>query len=100
MAKTTTQTVEASAEAEYVKIKALVVKSVAKGFRRIGLAFTREATHLDPELLTEDQVKALVADPNLNVTPDVVTVTKADAESPNPVLTPVASAVADFVDAK
>ena len=85
-------TKETAVKAELRTIKALAVKSVAKGFRRIGLAFTREATHLDPSLLTGDQLAAIKADPNLVVTEVKVTV-PAPLEKPGtPVVTPVAPA--------
>jgi hypothetical protein len=84
--------VETEAKNELVKIKALVVKSVANSFRRIGLAFTREATHLDPSLLTDAQVTALKSEPNLSVSEATVTVVAPADKPATPVVTPVAPA--------
>lgn len=87
--------VEAKAKAELKKIEVLVVKSVADGFRRIGLAFTREAQHLDASVLTDEQKAALASDPALSVTTATVTVAAAGTAA-NPVVTPVtAPATAD-----
>lgn len=66
--------IENEVKGELRKVKVLAVKSVADGFRRIGLAFTREATHLDQMLLTTSQINALKADPNLSVTETTITV--------------------------
>lgn len=87
-------TVKQAAKAEVKKIEALVVKSVAKTFRRIGLAFTNEATHLDLSLLTKDQITALTNEPGLVVTKAKVTVPATDAAPTSPVVTPVATAAA------
>lgn len=77
-------------------IKALVVTSVAKSFRRLGLAFTREAVHLDPSLLSKDDVQALKSDPNLVVTEAKVTVPAPLAVAPpTPVVVPVEAPAAE-----
>jgi len=89
----TTQTAGDKAKADVKKIKVLVVKSVADGFRRIGLAFTREAQHLDASVLTDAQKAALTSDPNLNVTTATVTVAAVGTPA-NPVVMPVAAAPA------
>lgn len=86
-----TQTAESNVQAKLKKIEVLVVKSVADGFRRIGLAFTREAQHLDTSVLTAAQRAALQNDPNLSVTTAKVTVV-AGGTAANPVVTPVAVA--------
>lgn len=82
-----------TAKADVKKIKVLVVKSVANGFRRIGLAFTREAQHLDASVLTDEQKEALTSDPNLSVTTATVTVAAAGTKD-NPVVTPITAAPA------
>lgn len=86
MAETTTPA--ATAKSKLKSIEVLVVKSVANGFRRIGLAFTREAQHLDASKLTDAQKEALNSDPNLSVTTATVTVAAAGTKE-NPVVTPV-----------
>ena len=88
----TTSSTENGVKSELRKVKVLVVKSVASSFRRIGLAFTREATHLDQTLLTTSQVNALKEDPNLSVTQ--ATVVTAD---PAPVAGKPAQSIADAV---
>lgn len=85
----TKQTAGAKAKAELQKIEVVVVKSVAAGFRRLGIAFTREAQHLDARVLSDEQRAALHADPNLVVTTDTVTVA-APGTPTHPVVTPVA----------
>lgn len=92
-------TAAAKAKADVQKIEVLVVKSIAAGFRRIGIAFTREAQHLDASVLTAEQKAALVNDPNLAVTR--VTVPVAAPGTPaNPVVTPVVEAApAESADA-
>ncbi|MCP1375386.1 HI1506-related protein [Dyella lutea] len=87
-----------AAKAEVKTIKALVVKSVAKTFRRIGLAFTNEATHLDPSLLSADQVAALKAEPNLVVTEAKVTVAAPADKPATPVVTPITAPAADAAE--
>jgi hypothetical protein len=84
---------DTAAKAEVKKIKVYVVKSLAEGFRRIGLAFTREAQHLDASVLTEAQKAALTSDPNLSVTTATVTVA-AGGTTANPVVTPAPAAPA------
>lgn len=78
--------IETEAKNELRKVKVLVVKSVADTFRRIGLAFTREATHLDQKLLTASQINALKSDPNLSVSEATVVVAAPapDANAPKP----------------
>ena len=71
---TTKQTIENDVKNELRKVKVLVVKSVAAQFRRICLAFTREAMHLDQSLLTTSQINTLKSDPNLSVTESTVVV--------------------------
>lgn len=90
-----TPTKSAAVKAEVKTIKALVVKSVAKTFRRIGLAFTNEATHLDASLLTKDQIAALTNEPGLVVTEAKIAVPVTDAKPSTPVVTPVTAAAAD-----
>lgn len=89
----------ATAKAKLKTIEVLVVKSLANGFRRIGLAFTREAQHLDASVLTDAQKAALTSDPNLSVTTATVTVAAAGTKA-NPVVTPVEVAAADDSAAK
>lgn len=91
MAETTNTT--ATAKSKLKSIEVLVVKSVANGFRRIGLAFTREAQHLDASVLTDEQKTALNTDPNLSVTTATVTVAAAGTKD-NPVVTPITAAPA------
>lgn len=88
-----------TAKAKLKTIEVLVVKSLANGFRRIGLAFTREAQHLDASVLTDEQKAALQNDPNLSVTTATVTVAKAGTAA-NPVVTPVEAPAADDSAAK
>lgn len=66
--------VETEVKNELRKVKVFVVKSVADSFRRIGLAFTREATHLDQKLLTTSQINTLKSEPNLSVSEATVVV--------------------------
>jgi hypothetical protein len=68
------QSIESAAKSELRKVKVLVVKSVASTFRRLGVAFTREATHLDQSLLTTSQINTLTSDPNLSVSTSTVVV--------------------------
>jgi hypothetical protein len=93
---------ENEVKSELRKVKVLVVKSVADTFRRIGLAFTREATHLDQKLLTTSQINTLKSDPNLSVSEATVVVagpapdasTKPTSAS-DAVVTPVPAAQLD-----
>lgn len=52
----------------------ITVKSkAANGFRRAGLAFTREGIELDPSKLKKAQLDAILSEPNLIVIGDVET---------------------------
>jgi hypothetical protein len=97
MANDNTNTSPASngAKAKVKQIEALVVKSVAKTFRRIGMAFTNEAIHLDPSLLTDEQVAALKSEPGLVVTQATVTVPVSKGAATTPVVTPIAAPADD-----
>ena len=86
------QAAENAVKAELKTIKALVVKAAAKTFRRIGIAFTNEATHLDRSLLTDAQLASLKADPSLSVTEAKITVIVPADKPSTPVVTPVAAA--------
>lgn len=92
----TKPTAGAKAKAELQKIEVLVVKSLAAGFRRAGIAFTREAQHLDASVLSAKQKAAIQSDPNLVVT--TATVTAAPGTPANPVVTPVAEPALGDVD--
>lgn len=96
----TKSTVETDVKNELRKIKVLVVKSVATSFRRIGLAFTREATHLDASLLTSSQVNTLKSDPNLSVSEATVVVAGAAPGANAPKPTTAAEAVVTPVPAE
>jgi len=43
----------------------IIVKSLVDGFRRGGIAFTREGVELDTADLTEQQLEAIKAEPKL-----------------------------------
>ena len=45
----------------------IIVKSVVDGFRRAGIAFSREGVVLDTKDLTEAQITAIKAEPMLIV---------------------------------
>lgn len=53
---------------EYV-IEKLVVVSAVDGFRRAGRAWSKEATEVLAEDLTDEQLEALLNEPMLTVTP-------------------------------
>lgn len=96
MAKTNQGTgIKDAAKSETREILALAVQSVGKAFRRIGIAFTEEAVHLDPDLLTEDQLEALKNEPALRITGAKVTVAVTDAKPTTPVVTPIVAPVDD-----
>lgn len=66
-------------------IVALLVTSLSpRGFRRCGMAFTREATLIEKEALTDAELKTLLSEPNLKceeveVDPDSITLTPSTA---------------------
>lgn len=53
---------------EYV-IEKLIVVSAVDGFRRAGRAWSKEATEVLAEDLTDEQLEALLNEPMLTVTP-------------------------------
>jgi hypothetical protein len=65
------------------KIKILIVRSVAGGFRRAGIAFSEEAMRLDPAILSKQQIAVLKAEPALSVSEESV-------EAPEPKTDPKA----------
>lgn len=49
------------------KIKVLIVRSLAGGFRRAGIAFTNEAKRLEADALSDEQIHAIKNEPSLSV---------------------------------
>ncbi|MBS0212313.1 MAG: hypothetical protein JSR26_03915 [Proteobacteria bacterium] len=47
----------------------LLIQSARDGYRRGGIAFTREGVQVDLAKLKKDQAEAIVADPNLKSSP-------------------------------
>lgn len=98
MGKQSPSTTASKLGAEVRTIRAIAVKSVATTFRRIGIAFSREAVHLDPELLTEEQIEALKNEPGLHITGVEIDVAVPDKKPTTPIVTPIAAPAADAAE--
>jgi hypothetical protein len=64
-----------------------IIKSITTSFRRAGIEFSRAGREIDLNALTKDQVAAIYAEPNLQVT--LLELPKKAAKNPEaPVVVP------------
>jgi hypothetical protein len=78
---------------EIREVNALDVRSVGKGFRRLGLGFTQDQpTYLNPAALSQEQVEMLKHESSLRIIGATIDVAVTEGAPESLVLVPVADA--------
>ncbi len=62
----------------------LIIRSARDSFRRAGISFTREGVVVDEADLTTEQLEAILADPQLGVSPLADAAGDDDNKTPAP----------------